>query len=213
MQSESDFYDHYKESFSVQRDNVSERNKLSLGMLVVIVLLAGFIYDPNTMNSEVNTCVSNYVNGLAFEIKYVNTGLVFLTLLVIVKYYQAEFKVERMRQYLSECEQKLSEDRQYQILREEISSSKSFSWFGIVVNFCYILLLPLGIIMVSFIRIYSELAWDSDFKYVDFLGLGLIILFSFLYLSNRFLKEEYFKKDLHPDMTFIQRVLSYLRLR
>ncbi len=213
MQSESDFYDHYKESFSVQRDNVSERNKLSLGMLVVMVLLAGFIYDPNTMNSEVNTCVSNYVNGLAFEIKYVNTGLVFLTLLVIVKYYQAEFKVERMRQYLSECEQKLSEDRQYQILREEISSSKSFSFFGRFVNFCYTLLLPLGIIMVSILRVYSELAWDSDFKYVDFLGLGLIILFSFLYLSNRFLKEEYLKKDLHPDMTFTQRVLSYLRLR
>ncbi len=213
MQSESDFYDHYKESFSVQRDNISERNKLSLGMLVVIVLLAGFIYDPNTLNSEVNTCVSNYVNGLAFEIKYVNTGLVFLTLLVIVKYYQAEFKVEKMRQYLSECEQKLSEDRKYQIFREDISYNKSFSWFGNAVNFCYILLLPLGIITISILRVYSELAWDSDFKYVDFLGLGLIILFSLLYLSNRFLKEEYFKKKLYPDMTLFQRILAYLRLR
>jgi len=213
MQSESDYYDHYKESFSVQQNNLSERNKLTLAMVFAIVLMAGFIYDPHTLNSEVNTCVANYVNGLAFEIKYVNTGLVFLTLLVIVRYYQVEFKVERMRQYLTECEQKLSEDRQFQLYRESSSFYKVNPWFAGFVNFCYVFLLPVGIIIVSVARIVSELPWHSDFKYVDFLGLGLIILFSLLYLSNRFFREQYFRKDLYPDMTFIHRLMAYLRLQ
>ena len=69
MKSESDFYNHYKETFSLQQEYLSERNKLTVTLLVLLALVAGFIYDPNMVNEKVNTYIASHVDHLAFELK------------------------------------------------------------------------------------------------------------------------------------------------
>ncbi len=209
---QSDYYDHYKDTLSLQHDTLAERNKFTAAMLIVMVLLAGFIYDPATLNKEVNTCVSNYVNGLAFEIKYVNTGLVFLTLWIIVRYYQLEHRSQKLSNYLVACEERLSLDKEFEIYRERYLVGYPNSFFRRVLNVCLVLFLPIGIIIISLVRIYSELSWNSDFRYVDFVGLFLIIIFSLLYLSTRFFREEFFDRKRYPELKLRQRILKYLRL-
>lgn len=212
MQSESDFYDHYKESFSLQQGYLSERNKLTVAMLLLLVFIAGFIYDPVMLNEKVNTYVAAQVEGLAFEMKYLNTGVIFLFLWVMTRYYQVVLQIEKMYHYLDDCEKMLNKEGNFKINREGVYYLKSYPWLSDVVDFCYVVLLPLAIIAVAIIKIVKESSWTTNFKIVDFIGLGLIILVSFLYLSNRKLREEYFDKKKHPGMSLYCRLLSYFRL-
>lgn len=213
MTSESDFYDHYKDTFSLQKENLSERNKLTVTLLLLLVFVAGFIYDPTMINEKVNTYVSSQVNGLAIEVKYLNTFVIYLLLWVMTRYYQVVFQIEKMYHYLDECEKKLSEDDKYVINREGAFYLKSYPWLNDIIDISYVLLLPLAIIGVSIVKILNEYSWTTHFKYIDYIGLGLIILFSFLYISSRLLKEEYFNKELHPNMKCIDRFKSYLRIK
>ena len=212
MTSESEYYDHYKETFSLQREYLAERNKLTVWLLILLVLVAGLIYDPTTINDKVNKYVSSQVEGLAFEMKYLNTGIIFLLLWVVIRYYQVVFQIEKMYNYLSDCEAKLSEDKPYVVNREGAYYLKSYPWFKDVVDFCYVILLPLVIISIASLKIVKECSSQTHFKIVDFIGLGLIIVLSLLYLSNRKLREEYFDKKQYEKMTWYSRLLHYLRI-
>ena len=213
MTDEGLYYDHYKDSFALQQSYLSERNKLTVAMLVLLVLIAGFIYDPAMLNEKVNTYVATKVEGLAFELKYLNTGVIFLFLWVMTRYYQVVLQIEKMYLYLSDCEDKLSEDNEYLVNREGAYYLKSYPWLKDVANACYVVFLPLAIIIVAVFKIVNEYAWTTHFKIVDFIGLGLIILLSLLYLSHRLLREEYFDKTQFASMTWYNRILHYLRIK
>lgn len=211
------YYDHYKDSFSLQKEYLSERNKLTAWLIILLVIVSGFIYDPTTLNEKVNRYVESKVNGLAFELKYLNTGVIFILLWVITRYYQVVLQIEKMYNYINECEDNLSRGEQnssdnYVITRESSYYLESYPWLKTVVDFSYVVLMPVAIISIATIKIIKEIPWTTHFKIVDFIGLGLIILFSLLYLSNRKLKEEYFKKENYPDLNFITRLLHYLRI-
>ena len=213
MKDESLYYDHYKETFALQQGYLAERNKLTVWMLILLVFVAGFIYDPAMLNEKVNKYVESQVEGLALELKYLNTGVIFLLLWVMTRYYQVVFQIEKMYLYLKDCEDKLSEDDNYIVNREGAYYLKSYPWFSDVLNACYVALLPLAIIIVAVVKIVNECSWSTHFKIVDFMGLGLIIFLSLLYLSNRLFREEYFDKTQFSNMKWNERVLRYLRFK
>ena len=64
----------------------------------------------------------------------------------------------------------------------------------------------IGVIIQHFVTLANP-----DFKIVDIVGLGLIILVSLLFLSNRWLHEEFFNKKKHPDMKWLDRVKAYFK--
>lgn len=212
MKEESLFYDHYKDTFELQKGYLAERNKLTAWMLILLVFIAGVIYDPSMINEKVNTYVKSQVEGFAVELKYLNTGIIFLFLWVMTRYYQVVFQIEKMYLYLKDCEDKLCEDKKYIVNREGAYYLKSYPWYSDVVNACYVVLLPLAFIAVAIVKIVNECSWTTHFKIVDFIGLGLIILLSLLYLSNRLFREEYFDKTQFSDMKWYLRILHYLRL-
>lgn len=213
MTDESLFYDHYKETFSLQQGYLAERNKLTVWMLILLVFVAGFIYDPTMLNEKVNKYVESQVEGLALELKFLNTGVIFLLLWIMTRYYQVVFQIEKMYLYLKDCEDKLSEDNTFIVNREGAYYLKSYPWFNDMVNACYVALLPLAIILVAIVKIVNESSWATHFKYADYIGLGLIILLSLLYLSNRLFREEYFDKSQFSNMKWHDRVIRYLRLK
>ncbi len=211
------YYDHYKDTISLQKEYLSERNKLTVWIIILLVIISGFIYDPTILNEKVNRYVESKVNGLNFELKYINTGVIFILLWVITRYYQVVLQIEKMYDYINECEDNLSRESagigdNYVINRESSYYLESYPWLKTVIDFSYVVLLPVAIIAIAIIKIIKEIPWTTHFKIVDFIGLGLIILFSLLYLSNRKLKEEYFKKEIYPDLNFISRLLHYLRI-
>lgn len=191
MNSEEKYYDHYKDTWSLQQSYLSERNKLTVSLLILLVLVAGLIYDPAMLNEKINKYVDSHVEGLAFDMKYLNTGLIFMLLWVMTRYYQAVIKIERMYRYLRDCEAKLSADKKYIVNREGAYYSNSKPWFTSVINICYVAILPVAIIIIAIIKIINECkcGWTASFKVADFIGLGLIILLSLLFIINRWFKK------------------------
>ena len=212
MESENNYYDHYKDTWSLQQTYLSERNKLTVTLLILLVLLAVFMYEPAMIVEKLNIYFDSRVKGLAFGMKYLNTGLIFLLLWVMTRYYQAVMKIDRTYDYLNVCETTLSDAKGvYKVNREGEYYKKTRSWMTNVLKYCYGLLLPLAIIAIAIIKIVSESSWTTRFKIVDIVGLGLIILVSLLFLSNRWLHEEFFDKKKHPDMKWLDRVKAYFK--
>ena len=212
MASESNYYDHYKDTWSLQQCYLSERNKLTISLLVLLVLVTGFMYEPANFHEKFNTCLDSRVKGLSFDLKYLNTGLIFLLLWVVSRYYQAVMKIDRMYDYLNDCEKKLSDTQDsYKINREGAYYYKKRSWMANVLKYCYGLLLPLAIIAIAIIKIVKESGWTTHFKVADFIGLGLVILLSLLFISNRWFKEEYLDKKRYPGMKWCDRMKAYFK--
>lgn len=212
MESESNYYDHYKDTWSLQQSYLSERNKLTVTLLILLVLVAGFMYQPAMLPEKVNTYLNSLVSGLAFDVKYLNTGLIFLLLWVMTRYYQAVMKIDRMYDYLNDCETKLSDSSGgYKVNREGAYYYKTRSWMANVLKYCYGILLPLAIMAIAIIKIVNESSWPTRFKIVDVIGLSLIVLVSLLFLSNRWLHEEYFDKKRYPNMKWCDRLKGYFK--
>ena len=215
MKSENSYYDHYKDTLSLQQTYLAERNKLTLTLLILVVLMAVFIYEPSMIVEKLNTILESRVKGLAFGMKYINTGLIFLFLWVLTRYYQTVVKIDRMYKYLAKCEKKLSGDKdEYQIDREGDFYDNNKSKMDGVLNRCYGYLLPIAIIVLALFKIGKEISWATLFRFVDILGLGFIIFMSLLYLSNVWLREEYFdrNKEEYRGMKWYKRLLGYLRI-
>lgn len=201
MRSEDNFYDHYKDSWALQQSYLSERNKLTVTLIVLLVLVAGFMYEPAMLPDKVNTYLDSRVKGLAFGMKYLNTGLIYLLLWVLTRYYQIVNKIDRLYEYIHKCEKTLRKaGGEYNVNRDGEYFYDNKSWLTIALNLCYGIVLPLAIILIAGFKIYNEIGWTTRFKYVDIVGLGFIIIFSLLYLSRVLLleesiKEKYSRKD------------------
>lgn len=185
MTDESNFYDHYKDSFDQQKNYLSKRDKLTAIILILLTIMLGFIYDANMASEQINKAILASVTDLSFDLKYINTALVYFTLWCIVQYYQIVVQIEKMYDYIKLCEHKLSENGVFKISREGDFYNKKSKWFGKLTNFCYVYLFPVGIIAIAVFKIYKEWNLSTNFRFIDFAGLILIILFSILYIIVR----------------------------
>lgn len=195
MKSEDNFYDHYKDTLSLQQTYLSERNKLTMALLILLVLLAVFMHGPTMIVEKFNTYLDSRVKGLTLGMKYLNTGLIFLLLWILTRYYQTVIKIDRTYGYLDQCEKRLSggED-EYKMNREGVyyyknrkkgDDSNSRTCLENVLYLCYGFCLPFTIIVLATMKISKESSWATDcFKFFDFIGLGFIILMSLLYMIN-----------------------------
>lgn len=185
MTDESIFYDHYKDSFEQQKSYLAKRDKFTVIILVLITLMVGFIYDPNLVSSKINTAIQTSFGDLTFDFKYLNTALVFLSLWSILQYYQVVILIEKMYDYIKLCEHTLSASGDYKVSREGDFYQKKNKWFGKLTDFCYVYIFPSAIVAISISKVVKEWSWSTNFKFIDFVGLSLIIVFSILYIVVR----------------------------
>lgn len=212
MKSEELYYDHYKDTYANQLVNIQERNRLTSALLILMVLLLALVVEPSTIEEKANIYLNGIVDGLSFDLSSINTIIIFVSLWLLVRYYQVVMQIEKIYSYLHECEEVLSKDGNYVINREGAYYLKSYPWLKDVVNFCYVFILPIAIITIAVVRIVTEWHWIGWLKVIDICGLSLIILFSLLYISYRHLREEYFDKDAHPGIKSCKRILGYFRM-
>lgn len=76
MEDKEILYDHYKDTFEQQKGYLAKRNRLTVLLMIIAVLLIGLIYDPNNVSSKVNTMIKAQVDKLYFDFKVINTGLI-----------------------------------------------------------------------------------------------------------------------------------------
>ena len=213
MEQVSQYYDHYKDTFEQQKANLEQRNRLTLFLLLFAIILIGLIFDPLTLNKKLNTIIGAQIENLAFDFQIINTGVLLVTFWYLLQYYMIVLQIEKMYNYLAECEARLENAcPKFPINREGAYYLKLYPWLKNIADYIFVLGFPLGFIAISIAKIINGWTWKTELRFVDFIFLGLIILFSLLYLSHRKLREEYWDKNRY-NFKWNQRFAGYLRFR
>lgn len=95
-----------------------------------------------------------------------------------LRYYMVVLQVEKMYQYISECEKRLTDATPlFPINREGAYYLKSYPWLKNIADYIFVLGFPLGYIVLCVTKIVNEWDWTTPLKYVDIIVLCLIIFF------------------------------------
>lgn len=203
-------YDHYKDTFEQQKRYLSKRDRLTVLLMFLANLLIGLIFDPNYVSTKLNLVISAQVDNLAFELQFINTGLIIAFFWFSLQYYMVVLQIEKTYTYIGNCEEKLSMAFKYfKINREGAYYLKSYPWMKKLADKFFTLGIPLGFIVLSVCKIVNEWSWISCLRFVDLIFLALTSVFSFLYISNRVFHEEYFDKEAQPNLSLCSRIKRY----
>ena len=210
MEDKEILYDHYKDTFEQQKGYLAKRNRLTVLLMIIAVLLIGLIYDPDDVSSKVNTLINAQVDKLNFDFKVINTGLILAFFWFSLQYYMVVLQIEKMYKYINECETKLTNAfHDFDINREGAYYLKSYPWLKGFANEFFVLGIPIGFIVLTVSKFINEWNWTTELRLVDFVFLALTTLFSLLYISNRKLHEEFFDKEANPNISFSKRLKRY----
>lgn len=186
MEDKELLYDHYKDTFEQQKGYLHKRDRLMLLILICVILLLACVHDPSLVTAKINTALDSVIKDLNFDFKYLNTFLVFVTLWVVVQYYQVIFLIEKMYYYLDLTEKKLTQTCQDAKISREGSFYLTYnSWFSDLMDVCYVYLFPIAIAIIAIVKICNEWNWVTRFRIVDIVGLSLLAVISVLYIIAR----------------------------
>lgn len=213
MEQFSQYYDHYKDTFEQLKSYLAKRNRFTLVLLVLAIVVIGLIFDPSSFEEKIGVIIGSQIERLVFDFHFINTGVILVLFWYLLQYYLIVLQIEKMYTYLAECEQRLTDTiPTFPINRESVFYFKSYPWLKDIADYFFVLGIPIGFIVLSVAKIVNEWSWTTTLRFVDFIILGLIIFFSFLYISNRKLREEYWNKNLF-NLKWYQRLAGYLRIK
>lgn len=210
MEGREILYDHYKDTFEQQKGYLAKRDRLTVILMILVILLIGLICDPEYINSKLNTLISAQIADLVFDFQFINTGLIIAFFWFSLQYYMAVLQIEKMYKYLDQCEKSLCAGYAgFEINREGAYYLKSYPWMNTLADRFFVLGIPIGFITLSVCKIVNEWCWISNLHYIDIIFLLLTSLYSLLYISNRVFHEEYLDIEAYPNLHFCTRLKRY----
>ncbi|MEG0900252.1 MAG: hypothetical protein RSF40_11155 [Oscillospiraceae bacterium] len=209
MESQDNFYDHYKDTFDLQKGYLKKRDSLTVVLLIMTAVLLLQIQAPNITQDIANILIKKQAEGVQIDFMYVNSILIFTYLWVVMQYYMIVLLIERNYTYIHSIEKKISNKGDYKIQREGVNYLQSYPWLKSLVNQIYKGIFPLLVIVVVIIKFIIEYQQQYEFIIFDAIILGLVFLLSLLYLSNRYFNEEYLSNKRYSRFSLYIRLKKY----
>lgn len=112
-------YDHYKDSFLLQRENEKIRNKLFIEIIVTIAVLMMLTLFPNNfINYFQQLILSIYEVDITIEINILEILIWFILVYFTIKYFQINSNIEKNYKYIYQLEETLNKKYKLAISRE-----------------------------------------------------------------------------------------------
>jgi hypothetical protein len=184
-------YDHYKDTFGIQKESLRKRNGYTLICLGLIAALSFQISNPDQSNNISNELIKKNIGDFKIDFSYISNVLTFTLLWIVIMYYQINLHIEKIYRYLQDIELKLTKEiAPFEITREGKTYLDHYPWLSVVVHKIYSVGFPVTLTCVSIIKWRSEKnQFIEPFKnghfWVDTIFLFGILLTSVLYLANR----------------------------
>lgn len=181
------YYDHYKETNSIQKKYLIKRDHLTFCLIVTISLLSFFLIDPDRGYEIVSQLIDNQLKVQSVSFEIINTLSIALFLFLSLRYYQVCLTIERNYTYLHNVENILSEMTELNIDRESGNYLSFYPWLFNVIHFFFTYLFPLIIIGISVLKIY--MIFQSELRVVSFVNvvfLVTIVVITIVYIIDRF---------------------------
>lgn len=200
-------HDHYKDTFSLQREYLKFRDRLFIYVLTVVAIMVVFMIIPTESSSVLaNIAKEKLGSEFTFNQNAINTVIWFVTLCLVLRYYQINIVVEKQYQYLHKIEpilNQLADVGQSIFHREGLEYLNKFKFFSTVVFYLYTLIFPAMLLTVTGYKAFLEIMAKPHLDLILFIDLilcGLIYSITIIYTFSlhRKIKVEA-NKGLHPS--------------
>lgn len=178
-------YDHYKDTVSYLKKDLTKRDKLTLYLFGSLFLYFLVEIKPSDSVTIANTFVKSKV-GTSLDINYsiLSTAVLLFLLWSVIRYFQLCLYIEKQYNYIHELESKINlAFGQKLITREGYSYLNEYPLLPALIHRIYNFFLPIGLSFSMLVKIVIVPFHDFSFLYlVNIFTQFMIILCSFLYL-------------------------------
>lgn len=156
--------DHYKDTFSHQLGYLKRRNRFSLYLFLVLVVMFLEVMSPSGTETIFSKLISKYLgNDISLETSFVRCLTWFFLFALVVQYFQTVVLVERQYAYLHKLEKELTPffSSKIPFTREGESYLKNYPRLSNWSNFLYIWVFPIILLLSTGVKIWDELENNS----------------------------------------------------
>ena len=119
MDKTSILYDHYKDTFLIQKDNEKSRKKLFIVLCICILILMLMIVYPNNIYDNIQELFVDKLGiSINFELKVLEAFNWFIISYITIRYYQINANIEKNYRYIHHIENELEKKHKLPIYRE-----------------------------------------------------------------------------------------------
>ncbi len=112
-------YDHYKDTFCLQKEYQKIRNKLFIYLCFCILLLILMIVYPNNIYQNIQELSFGTLGiNINFELKVLESFNWFIIMYLTIRYYQINVNIEKNYKYIHQIENELEKKYKLPIYRE-----------------------------------------------------------------------------------------------
>lgn len=150
--------EHYTHTFDFLQSHLRKRDRLFIGVLLLIIIILFQIYTPDEASSVITQLISDKL-GLKKPINflYIQSAIWFVLLAIVIKYFQSVVFIERQYSYIHALENILSS--QYSdgaFTREGDAYLSDYPVFLNWASFLYTILFPAILLVVVTSKIIIE---------------------------------------------------------
>lgn len=151
-------YDHYKDSFLIQKENEKSRNKLFIILCICILMLMLMVIYPNNIYENIQELFLDRLGvNIKFELKVIELFIWFIILYLTIRYYQINANIEKNYNYIHELEKKLEKQFKLHIYREGKNYLNQYPLFLTFSYVFYKYVFPMLFSICLIIKIISDI--------------------------------------------------------
>lgn len=150
-------YDHYKDTCQIVREQIKQRNRLFIYVVLIISLQFIFMLSPNSILNFLSLWIEKkYSILIDFPINMIQSILWILMLYITVRYIQETINIEQSYTYIHALEMEFN-GKGLLIDREGKHYLKNYPIVKNIIHYIYQLVFPIIYIVLVVIEIYKEL--------------------------------------------------------
>ena len=150
-------YDHYKETFTIIKDNLTQRNRFFVMLFVIMTLQFLFAISPKSIANLITTIIQNSYNvDISGQMVIIQCLLWLVLLYFTMRYYQSTVYIERQYNYIHSLEAQIADLMNVKFDLESGDYLNNYPKMNDMIDILYKWIFPFIYCLVIFRKIISE---------------------------------------------------------
>lgn len=158
MEKQEILYDHYKETISIIKDNIRERNRFFILFFMIMAFQFLFAVVPDSIASILVNVVNNVYNiDISEQVTIIQSLLWLILLYFTMRYYQSTVFIERQYKYIHNLELQISTIINAKFDRESSDYLQYYPKMNDMIDLMYKWVFPMLYCVVICLKIGTEI--------------------------------------------------------
>lgn len=150
-------YDHYKETFSIIKETLGQRNRFFIIAFLIMTLQFLFAVSPESIATLLSTIIQNeYAIDISGQIAIIQSLLWLILLYFTMRYYQSTVHMEKLYNYIHTLEADIANFAQVTFNRESGNYLSDYPKMNDFIDILYKWVFPIIYCLVICCKIISE---------------------------------------------------------